>query len=60
MENNAEIRATITIPTTISSIRFWNVMSKIESPKVTRSDFARSRRMTIKRIVAELRPARAS
>lgn len=35
-------------------------MSKIESLKVVRLDFARSRRMTAKRIIAELRPARAS
>lgn len=35
-------------------------MSKIESLEVTRSDFARSRRMTAKRTVAELRPVRAS
>ena len=35
-------------------------MSKIESLEVARSDFARSRKMTAKRTVAELRPARAS
>lgn len=35
-------------------------MFKIESLKVARSDFTRSRRMTAKRIVAELRPVRAS
>lgn len=56
----AEMRATITMPTTTLSMRFWNIMSKIESLKVARSDFAQSCRMTVKCTVAKLRPARAS
>mgnify|MGYP006966120479 CR=1 FL=1 len=60
MENRAETRAAITMPSTTLSMRVWNVMSKIESLGVTRSDLARSRRRTAKCTVAELRLARAN
>jgi hypothetical protein len=60
MENRAETRAIITMLSTTLSMRVWNVMSKIESLGVTRSDLARSRRMTAKCRVAKLKLARAS